>query len=196
MSLQPIIPALVAILLVSVGGIVAGINLDAGAAAHAAAAAFTAAIAAVTVIINRPHWHRAGAAPDPIEAVHMTRRNTRLAALVYGWGGLTLLSVDWLTSLDWYHYGQYGIGAALIAAGLFWYVRRLGEPEHAKAPPLALTAAHALAAATGLAFLVGTGKVLSQRADWAANVVFLWGGIAIVALCLAAARTQSRLTRS
>lgn len=189
------IPAIAVTLLASVVAIVLGINGGAGIAAHSAAAVFTAVIVLAAILVNRPHWRRGGAPADPVEAVHMARRNTRLAALVYAWGGAALIATDLFTALDWYHYSQYGLGAALIALGLMFYVRRLGEPAHAIAPPLAATALHGLVAAAGLAFLIGSGKVYSVRADWAANVVFLWGGLAIVALCLMTMCTQSRLLK-
>lgn len=194
MSLQPMIPAIAVALIASVAAVILGILGDTGLTAHLSAAAFAALIAGVAFLINRPHWR--STAGDPIEAVHMARRNTRLAALVYAWGAAILLATHAFAGLDWYHFYQYGLGAALFAAGLLYYVKRLGEPAHAVPPPLGLTALHGLAAAGGLAFLIGSGKVMSHRADWAANVVFLWGGIAIVLISVIALRTQSRLVRS
>lgn len=193
MSLQPMIPAIAVALLASVAAVILGILGDTGLTAHVSAAAFAALVAGIAFLINRPHWRIEKG--DAAEAVHMTRRNTRLAALVYAWGAAILLATHALSGLDWYHYYQYGLGAALFAAVLLFYVKRLGEPAHAVPPPLALTALHGLAAAGGLAFLVGSGKVMSHRADWAANLVFLWGGLAIVLISVIALRTQSRLTR-
>jgi hypothetical protein len=98
-----------------------------------------------------------------------------------------------LAGLKWQHGWQYGLGAALIAAGFMIYAHRLGKRQHAVMPPLSLTVLHGLAVAAGVAFLVGSGKLETARSDWGANLVFLWGGFSILALCAIAAVTQMRL---
>jgi hypothetical protein len=60
-------------------------------------------------------------------------------------------------------------------------------------PPAWLTVLHGLAALCALVYLIGTGKLATAKDDWAANDVFLFGGIAILALCVIAAVTQARL---
>jgi hypothetical protein len=119
-----------------------------------------------------------------------------LAALVYAWGASALFAVYSLSDVSWRHAFQYGSGAALFAAGLGIYGYRLGRMQIPSIPPLYLTVFHGLAAAGGLVYLIGGGKLDTVKGDWAANEVFLWGGIAIVALCIISVVTQSRLNRS
>mgnify|MGYP000902047530 CR=1 FL=1 len=80
MSLQPMIPAIAVAFLASVAAVILGILGDTGLTAHVSAAAFAALVAGIAFLINRPHWQIEKG--DAAEAVHMTRRNTRLAALV------------------------------------------------------------------------------------------------------------------
>ena len=89
-----------------------------------------------------------------------------------------------------------GSGAALFAACLGIYGLRLGRVQGQHVPPLILTAIHGIAAATALTYLIGTDKLATAKGDWAANEVFLWGGFAIIALCLMSAVTQTRVARS
>jgi len=192
-SLQPLIPALVLALLASVAAMLAGALWHETWLAVVAAALYAGIITGAALHINTPLWNGIAPAEAALDNVHAARRNARLAALVYGWAAAALLSFHALAGLDWYHYWQYGLGAALIAAGLILLVRRMGEPAHFRAPPLALTALHAAIVGGGLAFLIGSGKVWSTRADWAANVVFLWGGLSLIVLCLVAGYTQRRL---
>lgn len=193
MSLQPLVPFLILVIVASVIGMVSGAADGNGVAVHAAAALCCAIICAAGVRINAPYWGAAAAEAPLLEVVHAARRNTRLAALIYAWGAGALFAVYQLSGLDWYHYYQYGLGAALFALGLLTYVHLMGQPGRQSPPPLALTWAHGAAIAGGLTYLIGTGKAWSTRVDWAANAVFLWGGLAIIVLCIIAAVTQARL---
>lgn len=193
MSLQPLIPVLVLALVASVTGMVAGASGEGSWLLVASAGLFTAAVLGVALAVNRPYWTAAAALLPPAEITHAARRNTRLAALVYAWGAAAIMAVYQLSDLAWYHFYQYGLGAALIALGLLVYVHRMAVPDRTPPPPLWATAAHGIAVAAGLAFLLGSGKIWSTRADWAANVVFVFGGVAIIAICILALVTQSRL---
>jgi hypothetical protein len=59
-----------------------------------------------------------------------------------------------------------------------------------------MTLLHAAAAAGGLVYLIGTGKLETLKGDWAANNVFLMGGLAILTISLIAALAQWRLTKN
>ena len=82
-----------------------------------------------------------------------------------------------------------GFGAAIDRAGpagrqrLLWY-------------GLQLTTVQGVAALVGLVFLLGSGKMGTPRDDWAANYIFLFGGLAIVGLSAIAVITQRRLLRA
>lgn len=150
--------------------------------------------------INAPLWSRvAGAAArqDGFAAVKEALRcNVWLASVVYAWGASTLFAIYSLSDLVWRHAFQYGLGAAVFAGCLAIYGQRLGRSQSAHAPPLILTILHGVAATGGLVYLVGGGKLETPKGDWAANEVFLWGGLAIVVLCILSAMTQTRITRS
>lgn len=198
MSLQKLMPWLVAALAASVIVMWQAAKLDARAVSLAAALLFAAAVVGVALLINRmalSHPHR-----EERAHFHMLRRNTRLIALIYAWGAAALLAVYVLGDLQWRHGWQYGSAMALIAGLLLWYVHSLGNPASAAASPAALRRAggplamlHALAAAGGLVFLVGAGKLATLKGDWAANHVFLAGGLAVIAVSLLSVRTQRRL---
>jgi hypothetical protein len=149
--------------------------------------------------INAPLWSRTTrlslAQSDLAVIREALRCNVWLAALVYAWGASALFAVYSLSDLEWRHAVQYGSGAAVIAASLAIYGMRLGRERSMSVPPLSLTAIHGLAAAGGLIYLIGTGKLDTVKSDWAANEVFLWGGFAIIALCMMSALTQWRITR-
>ena len=59
-----------------------------------------------------------------------------------------------------------------------------------------LAGLHGGAAIVGLGFLLGSGKMLSRKTDWAANHVFLAGGLAIIGLSALAVLTHFRLEQS
>ncbi len=194
MPLKPYAPVLALLLGLTAATIVAAGMTGARTIAAIAAAVFAATVMAVGWRINNSYWSAPGrlvAAVDPVDAV---RRNTVLAALAYAWGGAVLLGTEFLSDLDWYHYGQYGLGAAILAAGLACYAARLARPG-ATPPAIWLTGLHGGAVVVGLAYLVGSGKAALVRADWVANVVFLWGGLVIVSICALSAMAQARLVR-
>lgn len=194
MPLKPFVPALLLILAASAAAVVA-----AGMTGDRTTAAISAAVFAVSTIgvawrINHAYWSNPGTAYAPRESIEAVRRNTLLAALAYAWGAVVLVGTELLSGLDWYHYWQYGLGAAIFATGLAWYETRLARPD-AVPPAIGLTGLHGAAVVVALAYLVGSGKAGFVRADWVANVVFLWGGLAIVSVCAISAMAQARLSR-
>lgn len=199
MSLQPLIPVLVLLLSASVAGMTWAASHGAQLASLAAAVAFGLAVAAAALYINRPaSWRRDSLADAAVE-VHASRRNARLMALVYAWGGFALLAVYQLSGLKWQHGWQYGAGMALIAAGLLLHVHRLGDSGYfarsrgALVWSARLAMAQAVAIAVGLGWLVAVGKLTAGKADWAANHVFLVGGAALFAVSVMAYRTHTAL---
>jgi hypothetical protein len=106
-----------------------------------------------------------------------------------------LFGVYSLSDLVWRHAWQYGLGASLFAFGLSLYAYRL-DSESTALPPVFLTTLHGLAAAGGLAYFFAADKLATHRGDWAANYVFLAGGIALIMLCAIAAITQIKCERA
>lgn len=119
-------------------------------------------------------------------APNLLARNTRLAALLYAWGGLVMLGVYEGTDLHWEHGWQYGAAMGLIAIGLLAFSPRLRDPSPRLVDlALWLTAAHGLAALAAIVFLFWSGKVWTAKGDWAANVVFIAGALGVISVCLA-----------
>lgn len=196
-SLRPLLPWLLLASALSITMMVLGAGRGDHVLPSLAAGLLVALIVGTGLGVNAPLWsRRTGPAvqPDGLTSVREALRcNVWLAALVYAWGASALFAIYSLSDLTWRHAFQYGSGAALFAAGLGLYGLWLGRGGNHHIPPLALTTLHGLAAAGGLAYLIGTDKLVTARGDWAANEVFLWGGFAIVALCIFSAVTQTRV---
>ncbi|MBA4131212.1 MAG: hypothetical protein C0519_07285 [Hyphomicrobium sp.] len=195
MSLQPLIASVVLALLASAGGMAYGAATGSRGLAAVCAFVFCFFMFIVAWRVNRPAWLAEKDQPPGL-LFHTMRRNTRLAALTYAWGAAAFFAVYGLTDVTWQHGWQYGTAAALIAAGLLFYVRSMGDGDNGTPPPIALTLLHGLAVLGGLVFLILAGKLLTQKGDWAANYIFLFGGIAIASICYVAAITQWRLRKS
>jgi hypothetical protein len=129
------------------------------------------------------------------------RRNARLLAICYGWGGLTMLAAYHLSPLHWQHAWQYGVAMLLIATAVAAYNTALADPQSPARQPnwliavQRLTMAQAAAAIVGILFLIVSGKLTAGKADWVANVIFVTGGVTIAALSALSVHTQRRLMR-
>ena len=110
-----------------------------------------------------------------------------------------MLASYYLTQLHWQHAWQYGAAMLLIAFSLYAYSTALGDPASPVRAPRwliatqRLTQVQGLAALAGILFILVSGKLTAGKSDWAANVVFVAGGITIAALSLLAVLTQRRL---
>jgi hypothetical protein len=164
-----------------------------------AALLFALSIASSAVLINRGIWQREASAVAGELVCLAARRNARLMALGYAWGGAAMLSIYTLTGLRWQHAWQYGLTMTLFAVGLLAYGAAIRPSDSPLRRPNALGAVFALTvlqgagAALGLAFLVMSGKIWGHRSDWAANHIFFAGGLALVAISAIAAYTQHRI---
>lgn len=165
-----------------------------------AAGLFALAAVALAARINWPQPRISTSSTGNTEALALAR-NTRLTALIYGWGAAAMLAVYTLSGLKWQHGWQYGSAMALVAAAIYGYAALLARAD---SPPrtrvalrrvLVLTVAHGVAVALGLAFIVAAGKLWAGKPDWAANHVFVAGGLAVISVCLISAVTQRRLSR-
>lgn len=199
-SLRPLLPWLLLASALSTSLMVLGAGRGDRFLPSISAGLLVALVVGTGLGINAPLWSKvAGAATrdDGFGVVKEALRcNVWLASLVYAWGASTLFAIYSLSDLVWRHGFQYGLGAAVFAGCLAIYGQWLGRAGSAHVPPLALTVLHGSAAAAGLIYLLGTDKLDTPKGDWAANEVFLWGGFAIVVLCILSAVTQTRITRS
>lgn len=185
----------------SVAMIAAG---SAGDRALMAAAAGMFAVAMIAAAVGARYGLATGEASLRAEQ-QVAARTTVLNALSFGWGAATLLGIYLLTPVRWQHGWQYGLAMAIISGGLAVYARALwlGTARIAQSSALRVSAflglGLAAAAATALAWLVWSGKLASVKGDWAANDVFLAGGVAVIAASLVGAmngRTFARRRRA
>lgn len=195
-SVTPLIAATVAVMLVSVAGQGLGAAQSSVGFSVFAAAAFMVALMRVGWQINRPWWQtrQAGDIGPGLKDAQpiMAERNAQLLALGYAWGALSLMCVYLLTTLHWQHGWQYGLGMGLIALLIHGFSRTIS----ARWTPLladrlaTVSLVHGWAATAGLLWLFASGKMLSIKGDWAANIVFIFGGIMIVGVSALALRTS------
>jgi hypothetical protein len=197
-SLRPLLPWLLMASALSITMMVLGAGRGDKFLPALSAGLLAALVVGTGLGINSPLWSRTGrpfALDGQVAVKEALRCNVWLATMVYAWGASALFAVYSLSDLVWRHAFQYASGATLFAACLGCYGYRLGRIRDMSIPPLFLTLFHGAAAAIALAYLIGTGKLDTLKGDWAANDVFLWGGFAIVALCVMSAITQTRSTR-
>jgi len=186
---------------VSIAAMVWAAGLDQRMIVYAAALAFGLAAGLAALFANRPLWALPASRVRPLAAPAAGRRNAILMALVMAWGAFAFFALYGLTPLRWQHWWQYGSGMALYATLLLVYADLLSRPgSKAAASPvqfrvMQLTILQGMLAVGGLVWLVLSGKLATPKMDWAANAIFLGGGLAIAALSAIAVITQQRLTR-
>jgi hypothetical protein len=145
--------------------------------------------------INLPLWRAPANRAADFEWVW---NNSMLTALVYAWGATAMFTIYSLTGLAWRHWWQYGAGMALLALGALWFAHQLASGRsglaHARSHNflLVMTGVQLAAVVIALAYLVSSGKLATEKADWAANVVFLAGGLTVTAISLASLYTYRR----
>jgi hypothetical protein len=199
MPLRPLLPALLLALVMSVVVGVLAVGRDSGFTLALAVSLFALQMLFALVRSNAPFW-----SPDPEDPQDATialcvRRNTLLAALVYAWGAAAVLAIYSLSGLNWRHWWQYGAAMALVSIGVFIYAHLLTDEHGAYRTPKALNALMGLTVVQGLAvsvvivYLVGWGKLVTQRSDWAANYVFVTGSVTLAVLSAISVLTYLRL---
>ena len=187
MSLRSMLPTLLLAFALSI--LVGVLAAARGASVPLALAAglFAVQVLFVLVRINEPLWRAtSGRSAD----ADWAWSNTMLAALVYAWGATAMFAIYSLSGLAWRHWWQYGAGMTLLACLALlcanYLAKRRGSLEHTAARNvlIGITAVQAAAVAAALAYLVGSGKLQTAKADWAANHVFIAGGVAIVLISI------------
>ncbi len=162
---------------------------------------FSATATTAAFLVNRRYWRGTAVAGGKPVIVQALIASTQLSTLVYAWGAVTLFLVYSASGLRWQHGWQYGLALALIAAGMAHYAKLLGQNQPELVSQSAIERAVVLASVQGitvsvvLLWLVASGKILTPRADWAANLVFAAGGLSIVCLCAFFAKTHHEFTR-
>lgn len=143
-------------------------------------------------------WRLAGSGPSDATIHTVAACFAKLIAATWAWAGAAMLACYYLTDLSWQHAWQYGAAMLLIAALVSQYARWRIAPGSRFAEQSMVTAARWMTRLQGLAALAGvvilalSGKLDAGNQDWAANVVFVAGGLAIFAVSSAALRAEQR----
>jgi hypothetical protein len=155
----------------------------------------------VAFLGNRPYWSGRWVVDEPKARVSALLSNLRLLVYAYAWGALAMhgLYATRLTGLRWQHGWQYGTAMTLLAAITFAYARAVWRSQGDRqtvwlrlAAPLAVF--QCVFAAGSLLFLASSGKLLTRRADFAANQIFLSLALMVMLLAAFALRTHTRLS--
>jgi hypothetical protein len=162
---------------------------------------FSATASIAAFLVSSLYWRGPATAEGKPAIVQALIASTQLSTLVYAWGAATLFLVYSASGLHWQHGWQYGSAMALIAAGMAYYAKLLGQnradlvSDSAIQRVVTLGSIQGVAVSLVLVWLVASGKIISPRTDWAANLIFVAGGLSIVCLCAFLARTHSVLNR-
>ncbi|MGE8941699.1 hypothetical protein ACO2I3_07290 [Leptospira interrogans] len=199
MSFQRVAPWLILALCLSVAVIVLGAGRGAQMLVGASAGLFALVVLVVGLRANQPLWSEEQTTDEA--AVEAARFNAWLMAIAFVWGAVAMFAVYTLSGLRWQHGWQYGAGMALLGAFAYVFGVLLDRAGPGARRPvlqrgLQLTMLQGVAAVAGLVFLIGSGKLETFRPDWAANQIFLFGGLAIVGLSAIAVITQRKLMRA
>jgi hypothetical protein len=110
-----------------------------------------------------------------------------------------MFAVYGLSALSWRHWWQYGAGMALLAALAYFVARyllgnnRTQPSRNALRTLTAMTLLQAAFVAVALVYLTGSGALDTAKDDWAANHIFLAGGIALGLISVVSLLTYRRL---
>ena len=183
MPLRPMLPALLTAFALSILVAVLAVARNAPVTLALAAGLFAVQVIVVAVRIMAPVW-RMGTTSSP----QWTWCSTVLAALVYAWGSAAMFGVYSLTGLVWRHWWQYGAGLALFSAATLVCAQLLASGRGPLSTAtstgilMLLTALQAAGMSAAVIYIVATGKLLSQRPDWAANEIFVVGALTLALL--------------
>lgn len=160
-----------------------------------AAILFGAQVLLALLRINVPLWRPGANAANG----NWAWDNSMLAAITYGWGAGVMFTAYSLGGLVWRHWWQYGAGMLLLGAGVLACAGYLigARAPHAEGGGLRtlmrITVVHAVAVVAALVYLLASGKLATPKDDWAANVVFITGGVTILLISLVSLTTWRRL---
>lgn len=193
-----LLPAVLLAFVVSILICVSAANRLSSAMTGLAVALFSAQVLMSALRVNLPSWNGATLSSD---GRSWGWNNSLLAITTYGWGAAAMFSIYGLSDLNWRHWWQYGAAMALLALIAFGCAHVLlgrsdKQPTQSALKTLArMTLLQGIAAIAGLAYMIGSGALDTVKDDWAANHVFLAGGITITLLSLFSWLTYRRLLR-
>jgi hypothetical protein len=204
MSLSRIAPYLLMALAASAMLFIRAAGMGVREWALAAALIAPLSLALGALVISLPHWSAPQVDLKSEEAFAQARRTARLFSIGFAWGATAMFGTysSGMTTLKWQHGWQYGAGMALLAGLCFAYAVALGRSggggarsARVQRAVMWLTILMGIGAAAGVAWLVMSGKIVTVRPDWAANYLFLAGGLAISTLSAVAVATKVKMVR-
>jgi hypothetical protein len=173
-------------------------------AAHRTESALAAAVYAIVFVAtalrtNSPLWRQSArnANVTPRDAL---RQTAALVMLAYLWCAITFYAIYLGTQIHWQHGWEYGSALLVIGLAHAFYLWRLADPNGPFSGPIAVAGAarlalfQAVAIACGLIWIIAAGKLSSPKGDWAANQIFLAGGIMIICLSMIIVKTHAVLS--
>jgi biotin transporter BioY len=199
---RPLMLVLIVVFLASLSGAILAADWSNRWLFAASAFVFSLTCSIAGFVLNRPYWRSDTSPATRPHTITALIACTKISALVYAWGAAALLLVYSITGLRWQHGWQYGSAMAIIALCMAYYVKLLdqGHPdfagERAVEKVILLAAGQGVVFSVGLLWLVASGKVLTPRSDWAANLIFVAGGLCIVCLCAILTKTFHEQTRT
>ena len=204
MSSLTILPWVLISVLTSVLAMVYAVSHGSSSLSFCAALAFSLFMIIAGFVTNRGYWTVQSTLHEGAQAQRQAARvagvNARLMGTTYVWGAIALMAIYSLTQLRWQHGWQYALGMACLGVVSFVFAVLLEKKDARQLPALLnvaklLTIIQAAGATLGLVYLIGSGKMASLRPDWAANHIFLFGGLAIAFLSDFSLRSNRHLMR-
>ena len=195
-ALKRLLPAIALVFALSILVSVLAAARNASVPLGLAAALFALQIVFALARINAPVWQadeRGSVGTD------WAWDNTVLTAIVYAWGATAMFTIYSLSGLAWRHWWQYGAGMALLACMALvcaYAIRGDGPLANAKSLTIVMivTAVQTIAVGAALTYLAASGKLHTTKADWAANYVFIAGGITVALISLVSLATHRRFS--
>lgn len=187
--LTPLLLALGVLLAVSVAGQMVGAVNNSAELSYFSALAFAAGVLKAAWQLNRPWWSvkltgDIGPVP-PDTQPRLATNNATLLSLGFAWAAASMSGVYFGTPLKWQHGWQYGTILVLAAAGTYAVSRNFAMSWSIDVLNRLTWSSLILCWTVGgaLFWLAGTGKLLSRKPDWAANIIFVTGGLIICGVC-------------
>ena len=202
MTLRPSLPLLLLMLAVALGAMYIAAGSFQRVESAIVAAVFAIFISLAAIRTNAPLWRDTGSdsasqKPAQHEALAI---NVLLIAVAFLWCGLAFYAVYLFTSVRWQHGWEYGSACVLFAVLYGFLALRLSDPRSAASQQLAMdrmariAGYQALLIGIGLIWLIGAGKLVTHKGDWAANQLFLGGGFAIMCISVILIKTHAALS--
>jgi hypothetical protein len=198
MTLRPSLPWLLLVLTVALAAMYFAAGSFQKVESALASAVFALVLCVTALRTNAPYWHQPAAQRLAVPQALAT--NAFLIMLAFLWCGLAFYAVYLGTSVRWQHGWEYGSACVLFAALYGFLAFRLSQPNSSLASNSSINRITRIAGyqafliGVGLVWLIGAGKLATHKGDWAANQLFLGGGLAIICISVILIKTNAALS--